>query len=522
MTGRAALARALDGTAALLGVGILGALVAPYARPEDLFIALVLVAGLRHLLRPFPLPALPPRPLVAAATAAYALGFAFITLTRHWTLKTHALDLGYYVQLVWSMAVGRGPRVSLPEMHAWGDHLSPIMWAFVPAFWVAPGAPTLLVAQAVILALGAPAVYLLARRRLGDEGLAALFALLYLANPSLQGINVRDFHAAALAVPLLLWAFVAAEAGRALLFAGALALVLATREDAALAVIGVGLWLALGRRQWLAGAATAAGAFAVLWADVRWIIPAFRGEPYPHLARFEAFGRSLPEILGGMLLHPLRVLTYVATPDRLVYLLAMLLPLGLLPLLAPAELAGALPALVQNLLSRDPVLFHHRTPYQSFVLPFLLLAAVAAMARLSARRSAALARAALLLAVVASLVLSSRMLNQFAVYRWWPDASERAAHRVLARVPPAAIVSAQDPYVPHLSLRPLVFVFPVGIEKADHLVLNTASYPWRDLPGVTMGREGQDVLIGAADGRVYRYAVAVEDGPHLLLRLRGR
>jgi uncharacterized membrane protein len=520
LRGRAALARALDGIAALLGAAILGAFVAPYARPEDLFVALVLVAGLRHLLRPIPVPAFSPRVLVTAATVAYALAFTFITVTRHWMLQTHALDLGYYVQLVWNMSIGCGPRVSLPEMHAWGDHFSPIMWALVPAFWVLPGPPMLLAAQAVILSLGAPAVYLLARRRLGDARLAAPWALLYLANPSLQGMNVRDFHAAALAVPLLLWALVAAEAGRALLFVGALVLVLATREDAALAVIGVGLWLALGRRQWLAGAATVAGASAVLWADVKWIIPAFRGEAYSHLARYEAFGRSLPEILAGIVLHPLGVLARVATPDRLVYLLAMLLPLGLLPLLAPAELAGALPALTLNLLSGDPVLFHHRTQYQSFVLPFLLLAAIAGSARLAARRSTALARGALLLALIASLVLSSRMLNQLAVYRWWPSPSERAAHRVLARVPAAAAVSAQDPYVPHLSLRPLVFVFPVGIEQAEHLVLNTASYPWRNLPGVTMGREGDDVVIGTPDGRAYRYAVVVADGPHLLLRRR--
>ena len=520
MKGRAARARALDGIAVLLIAALLVAFAVPYARPEDFFITLVLVAALRHLLRPYPLPEIRPRALVAASTAAYALGFAFITVTRHWTLQTHALDLGYYVQLVWSMSVGHGPRVSLPEMHAWGDHLSPIMWAFVPAFWLLPGPPTLLVAQAAILALGAPAVYLLARRRLGDERLAALWALLYLVNPSLQGMNVRDFHAAALAVPLLLWAFVAAEAGRALLFVGALVLVLATREDAALAVIGVGLWLALGRRQRLAGAATAAAAFAVLWVDLKWVIPAFRGEPYSHFARYEAFGRSLPEILAGIVLHPLRALARIATLDRLVYLLAMLLPLALLPLLAPAELAGALPALTQNLLSRDPVLFHHRTQYQAFVLPFLLLAALTGTARLASRRSPAFMRGALLLAVVASLVLSSRMVNQFAVYRWWPHASERAAHRVLARVPAPAVVSAQDPYVPHLSLRPLVFVFPVGIEKADHLLLNTASYPWRNLPGVTMEREGDAVVIRAGGGATYRYAVAVEDGPHLLLRRR--
>ena len=376
MTGRAATARALDGVALLLALAILTALAVPWARPEDLLIALVLIGAIRFLLRPAAIPGFHAPAVVGVATAGYALAFCFITVTRHFKLQTHALDLGYYVQVVWSMATGRGPRVSLPEMHAWGDHLSPILWGMVPAFWIVPGPVTLLVAQSIALALGAPAVYLLARRRLGDERLAALFAVLYLVNPSLQGMNVRDFHAAALAVPLLLWAFVAADAGRALLFAGALVLTLATREDAALAVIGVGLWLALARRQWWAGAATALGAFAILWIDLRWVIPAFRGEPYSHLGRYAAFGGSLLEILAGVVLHPLRTIARLASGDRLVYLLAMLAPLGFLSLLGPLELAGALPALAQNLLSRDPELFHHRTPYQSFVLPFVILAAI--------------------------------------------------------------------------------------------------------------------------------------------------
>jgi uncharacterized membrane protein len=520
LTGRRALARALDATAALLGVGILGALVRPYARPEDLFVALVLVAVTRHLLQPLPIPGPVPWRATVAATGAYAAIFAFVTITRHINLMTHALDLGQYVQIVWSMATGRGPRMSLPEMHAWGDHLSPILWGLVPLFWIVPGPVTLLVVQSIALAFGAPAVYLLARRHLGDDGLAALFAILYLVNPSLHGMNIRDFHPAVLAVPLLLWTFVAAEAGRPLLCAGMVVLTLATREDAALAVIGAGLWLAIGRRRWVAGAVTAGVAFAVLWADTRWVIPAFRGEPYSHLGRYATFGGSLLDIVLALLLHPVRVLEQICTLDRLVYALALLAPLGFLPLLGWADLAGALPALAQNLLSRDPILFHHRTQYQAFVLPFLLVAAVAGAARLRARRPELLARGALVLAVAASLILSSRTLNQFAIYRWWPDASDRAAHQVIARVPPTGAVSAQDPYVAHVSLRPLVFVFPMGIAKADYLILNTASYPWRNLPGVTMERGGEEVVIHLPDGLSYRYAVAAESGPHLLLRRR--
>jgi uncharacterized membrane protein len=200
-----------------------------------------------------------------------------------------------------------------------------------------------------------------------------------------------------------------------------------------------------------------------------------------------------------------------------VYLAAMLAPLAFLPLLGGWDLLGVLPALAQNLLSRDPVLYAHRAQYQSFVLPFLVLAAVGGYARLAKRRPGTWPVAVLVVAMVASLALASRTANNLAIARFWPAPEQRAAYAVLARVPPGAAISAQDRYVPHLSLRPLVFVFPVGIEKSDYVLVNLDGYPWRKLPGVTLSRDGARVAI-VAGGVERRYAVAAQGGPHLLLR----
>ena len=510
--------RLLDAAAAVLAAAVASALIVWWARPEILFLVLLGVVSARLAVAPVALPVLRPRRVVAAGVALYAGLFSFVTVTRHLTFQTHALDLGYYVQLVWNIAGGRGARVSLPEMHAWGDHLSPIMYLFAPAFWLAPGPVVLLVAQSVALALGAVPVFAIARLHLGDERPAAAFAVLYLLNPSLHGINVRDFHAAALAIPLLLAAVWAAEAERPGFFALAAAAALACREDAALAVLGLGAWLAVARRRWLWGASTAVVALAVLVVDVRYVIPWLRGEPYPHLARYARHGASLGEILAAPALHPLRTIGTLLTADRVVYVGALLAPLAFLPLLAPLEMLGALPALAQNLLASDPILYHHRTQYQSFVLPFLVVAAVSGYARLARAGAGRWRATVLVVAAMASLVLASRTVNNLALARWWPRPDQRAAYTVLARVPAAAVLSAQDPYVPHLSLRPLVFVFPVDIERADHVLVNTSGYPWRNLPGVTMERRDASVVIGMPGGARHRYAVVAEAGPHLLLR----
>src|SRR5207253_310306 len=210
--------------------------------------------------------------------------------------QTHALDLGYYVQVVWSIAHGHGAYVTLPPMHAWGDHFSPILYLLAPLGRLAPGGSALVLAQTVVLCSGAVAVFVYAARRLHSVSdaarPAAAFALLYLVNPSLHGTNIRDIHPQAFAITFLVWAAAAFDARRYGWCAFALLLTLGGREDAAIAVVGFGLWLALARRRWALGVTVLAASVLVLLIDLTWVMPYFRGSPYPHLGRYSHLGAS--------------------------------------------------------------------------------------------------------------------------------------------------------------------------------------------------------------------------------------
>jgi uncharacterized membrane protein len=497
----------------------LGALTLPVRRAEDVLLAMLPLIALRCWLAPPALPRLAPRALVAAGVALYALAFSFVALTRHHTFQTHGMDLGYYVQEVWLMARGAYPAVSLwTDIHAWGGHLDPIVSLLLPLAWVAPVAEALLVTQSLALALGAVPVYLLGCPRVGP-GRAAALALLYLLNPSLHGINVRDFHTAALAIPLLLAAMYGAESGRDwLLWLGAL-LTLAVREDAAIPVLGLGLWLVLARRRWRAGAALGAAAVAWLFLAVRVIVPFFAGAPYPYFTnRYGHLGASLGAIVLSPLLRPGAILDTLASVDRAVYLGAMLAPLGFLPLLAPAAAVGALPALAQNLLNTDPVLFNYRTQYQCFVLPFLVVGALSGLERLGRLRAVPSPRAVLTFAALAAAALGARTANDFMVPRWWwLGAPARQARAILDRIPPDASVSAWDRFTPHLAERTRVFVFPNGIEESEYLAVERHALG-RPEPGLALAREGDRVTLRRGDGPARTFAVVAEAGDSLRLR----
>ena len=534
MTG---LARPLDALAA--GVLLLAVLVVvtggftvrglPLNRPEDLLVVLATVVALRGLVAPIALPRVRPARAVAAGVAAYTLLMGFVVGSRHAALQTHALDLGYYVQVVWSIAHGHGAYVTLPAMHAWGDHFSPILYLLAPLGRLAPGGSALVLAQTVILCSGAVAVFVYAARRLQSvcdaARPAAALALLYLANPSLHGINIRDIHPQAFAVPFLVWAAAAFDAQRYGWCVLALVLTLGGREDAAIAVVGFGLWLALARRRWALGAAVVAASVLVLLVDLTWVMPYFRGSPYPHLDRYRHLGASVPEILVTLVARPWRWAPIVLTLPKLAYLAAMLAPLGFLPLLAPRALATALPGLAMNLLSFDPVLFNYRSQYQSFVLPFFVLASVDGYARLrqwraSEARGGGGVRASvvpsggprpvprlrvsatrvLAFGFLASAVLTARTVNDFMVTRWWPNDDRRAAGALLREIPADVAVSVDERLVPHLATRREVHIFPAGVDTSRWILGRVREVAKTPPPGFTLHRrEDGWVLLRRSD-----------------------
>jgi uncharacterized membrane protein len=438
-----------------------------FARADEFVVALAVTVALRVLAAPLRLPALSPRSIAILGAGGYALVMGVIVVTRHLAIRTHALDLGYYVQLVWSLAAGYGPHVTFPPMHAWGDHLSPVLYLLAPLGWAAPGAISLLIVQTLVLAAGALAAYGCAQRRLGTVPAAAALALLFVVNPSLHGINLRDIHPQAFAITLIIAAALAFDAGRYAWCAAALGLTLACREDAAVAVVGFGIWLAVARRRWRLGALLAVASVLLLAVDLKYVIPYFRGEPYPHLHRYAYLGSSLGEMLLSIVARPWRWIGVALTGGRLVYLLLMLAPLGFLSLLAPRVLLAAAPGLAMNLLSVDPVLFDFRSQYQSFVLPFLMLAAIEGYARIREWR-----RAPILLGVglLMSVVLTSRTANDLMVTRWRLDADDRAAYALMQRIPGAAAVSANERLGPHLATRRQIFIYPTGLGLSEYVL----------------------------------------------------
>jgi uncharacterized membrane protein len=413
-----------------------------------------------------------PGVLLWSAIAAYAASFSALSILRHRAFATGRFDLGNMVQAVWSTAHGhplqmtglRGDQVS-----RLGAHFDPILAAFAPLWLVWPSPDVLLVTQAVAVALGALPVYWLARKQLTSERAGLAFALAYLLYPPTQWLTLNEFHPVALACPLLLYAIWFLDENRLLPFAGFALLAATTKEEIALVVAGLGIWCALAHRRRLAGAAIAVAGVLVALVAIEVVIPHFnRAGTSSFFTRYSEVGSTPGGIVHTALTDPWQIVTTALTARGLGYLARLLLPLGLLALLAPVMLVAALPELAVNLLSAATTQTSIRFHYTAGLIPVLIAAAVFGAARLARARPAL----PIATAVVVVAVASNYLLGAIPIWRYFPGGEQQQAHaaevsehdRVAARalrlIPPHAVVSATNSLGAHLSARRRVLSFP--------------------------------------------------------------
>ena len=410
------------------------------------------------------------RPLLWTAIAAYAAGFAALSVLRHDAFETGRFDLGNMVQAVWSTA--HGHLLQVTNLHGvqvsrLAAHVDPILVAFAPLWWVWPSPSLLLTAQAVAVALGALPLYWLASKHAGSERTALGFSLAYLLYPATDWMTLNEFHPVALACPLLLFAIWYLDEDRLVPFAIFAALAALTREEIPLVIAGLGIWYAIARRRWLVGGTIAALGIAATAIATQVVIPHFNhgsGSSFYH--RYDAVGGSAAGIVRKAFTDPGRLLSIAFDHRGVHYLLDLLLPIAGLALLAPLLLVALVPELALNLLSSVDAQSSIHYHYVAGEIPILFAAAAMGAGRLGRWAGAAAT------VVVLAAIVGNYRLGPIPLWRFVPGGQtlqaksvgvtrhDRIAARELKLIPSNARVTATNALGAHLSERKWIFSFP--------------------------------------------------------------
>jgi uncharacterized membrane protein len=415
-----------------------------------------------------------PGVVLAAGVAGYAATFSLLLIAEFRTFGATAFDLGIFDQGTWLLSRGLAPFVTLRGLNLFGDHTSFVLLLVAPVYRLFEEPATLFVLASAAMALGAAPLYLLGRAWLGGHWLPLVAPVAFLLYPPLEYVSLARFHPESFAVPGLLWALYFGLRGNGLGFGLAAGLAAICKEDVALTLVGVGLYLAW-RGERRLGLLGAAGALVWLVVCLGVLLPAFNPAGFAYLTLY-AGGPG-----GG---GPLATLARAAEPYRLEYLLLLLVPLGGLPLLSPAGLL-ALPQVAINLFSarsNTATIFYH---YAAVVAPLLAFATLEALRRSGPRWRGPLALYALLCAIGSHLLFSPSPLSLGYLRgvnlirepwsdvaslpsRYRPEPRDGLSRRALALIPANASVAATSVYAVQLAHRREVYQLPLPFENGTH------------------------------------------------------
>jgi uncharacterized membrane protein len=425
------------------------------------------------------------RTVLTALVAASALLYAAYSLMRLHAFRTGSYDLVIFDQAVRSyshfdlpVAMVKGVHNDFgPDFSILGDHFSPLLALLAPLYWIHDGPATLLVAQAVLLALAIPPIWRYTERRLGAGAAYCAGGAYALSWPIAEALAF-DFHEVAF-VPLLSALMVERhDAGRRVQAAAAAFGLLLVKEDMGLLLAGFGLYLLtrpdeherrtlrdlLPRGDRRAGLAYIVVGLVATWVCSRLIIAAFGGDNDYYWA-YGSLGPDLPHAAVHALTHPWDAVTVLGTPPQKLLTMALVaLPLLLLPLASPLTLT-AVPLLAERMLASgfsnwwEP---HYH--YNAFIIAVLVLAAADGAARLRGRVPFAERVPSVL--PMAGVLAAMLVCVPFFAYRhladpalWRQNERARAASAAAGRIPDGALVEAANGVGPALTSRACVLLW---------------------------------------------------------------
>ncbi len=466
---------------------------------------------------------------ILALLALLFLGFVSLwTVARVYSFKTPTYDFGIFSQMFYYMKETGLPLTTLERdglLSHFAVHVSPIYYLLLPVYAMVPHPATLQILQGAVITSAVIPLWLLGKHYGFSSVQRILLSGVLFLLPAFSGGVAYDIHENCFLTPLILWLFYGIEKrkkGFTTLFA---LLTLGVKEDGAVYVAVIGLWLLVrsvlptGQRKerimalcllflsfvWFFGVTT----YLKRWGD------GVMSGRYKNFMSGE--GGSLFHVVCNALLHPLKVLYECTKTEKLRYLVLTMVPLLGLPLITRRyeRYILLIPYILVNLMS--DYTYQHEIFFQySFgttaCLLYLLLINLSDMKNRKGT-TAVLSASVLLCGVCFALVVVPKAATYPAI---WIEEKEisREIRQVLTTVPEEATVTATTFYTTELSQRRYLYdIAYTSVEQvleSEYVVLDPRYehvFKKYRSPGKTNGLEN---LIAILKKEGYEEVISIE------------
>ena len=432
--------------------------------------------------------------LIFVPIIVYAVFFSAYMCYMHYVFNTFAWDLGIITQSLWTTLNSGKILYSTLEVPYGnptgiflGVHFSPILFLILPIYALYQSPQTLLVFQSFILAIAALPLYWLARDKLNSKLYGLAFAVTYLLNPALHGVNTFDFHLEIFTPAFILFAFYYLDKGKWYKALPFIVLELTTIEFAPFLVFPLGLYFFLRRlketrktklsrstsaKRLLFPIAIMIGSILALYLSflVIELINPLKTGGAP--GRWDYWGTNALEVVTNIIRNPWEALIVFVTPiEKPYFVIFVFASVLFLPMFAPIELLLAGPWIIAALLTDYPPYYQPIYQYSAFMLGQISIAAVYGFRKLFSSSTNQthehtvtrnkIITTMLLLNVLMFLAISPVAIPDFTSRGMRPYAFSTSAeinhveelHKVLNLIPANASVAATQEIFPHVCER---------------------------------------------------------------------
>ncbi|MDX9893037.1 MAG: DUF2079 domain-containing protein [Patescibacteria group bacterium] len=404
-------------------------------------------------------------------TLLYFLVFSLISCARHYTFQTQTWDLAVFEQSFYNTVHGKIMFNNFENGSHFAIHFSPFLFLIVPFYYFWQSPYLLLIIQSLALALGAWPLYLYARKIIGQSA-GTLIAGLYLIHPSLQWVNLFDFHAVPFAIPLIFTAFYFLEEKKYFWTSVFLIFTASVAENMIVAVFFVGIYILFFKNQKY-GAAVSILSLIYFILVAKIIMPWFGGG-IVRLDRYSQFGGNASEIIINVITQPALTWQTIFAWSKFTYLIKLFLPVGFLALLSLDGLILLTPGLLQNLLTNFQLQYVNFYQYDSILIPFIFIGTVIAIAKFQARNQWSKTTTKCLVATaIFAMAWTSPLSPINFPWKKFIDPKIKDYQKIISLIPPDASVAAQTNLVAHLTHRESIAM--TGEEKtlADYVIMDS-------------------------------------------------
>ena len=424
----------------------------------------------------------------------FGLAFALISLVNHHLFRTYALDLGMMNHALHSFSEFNANTFTLglteaDEKPFLGTHFSPVMFLYVPVYWLL-GNSSLLFIQIAAMLLGGIGVFRAAKGAgLGDR-LSMWAGFHFFAIWGIYSALEFDFHnnvSGAMLVPWL-WHFLAQR--RKVSAALVLTIILACQENMGLWMVFFLLGFLLNERSLFKRESLRFEwpliFFSALYFGLAlgWIMPTIAGETHSsQLSRYSEWGVGGWDIARNMLSHPLQVMQHLFTcdhpdaPAKVEFHWMMMIAGGWACLRHPQFLCMLIPIYAQKMLSNAPSFWGVGRQYSIEFVPIISLAVVFLASK--HRRLFQAIYPLLFVVTLGSTIVKFKerkdffkreCIDLFYAPHYETHLDLAVVRDVLSNIPDDISLSVSSSLAPHLANRPILRLFPQE-QGADMIVL---------------------------------------------------